>query len=90
MISEEQTQAIAQHVEQQGLSEQVVAQLRQDFTGIHFTYCFDEEVNTDMQPVLERPAFNIYLVDGRGHCFRLTNDYEAATGIVIAEIEPED
>jgi len=40
-------------------------------------------------PVIERKDFNLYLIDGREHCLCLTNDYEAATGIVVAEIIPD-
>jgi hypothetical protein len=37
-------------------------------------------------PVSEHEGFNLYLIDGREHCLCLINDYEAATGIVVAEI----
>lgn len=37
-------------------------------------------------PVIENAAFNLYLIDGREHCLCLTNDYDVATGIVVAEI----
>jgi len=40
-------------------------------------------------PVIEKAAFNLYLIDGREHCLCLTNDYDVATGIVVAEIIPE-
>jgi hypothetical protein len=29
-------------------------------------------------------------VDSRDHCLSLTQDSEIATGIVVAEVEPED
>jgi hypothetical protein len=40
-------------------------------------------------PVIEHEGFNLYLIDGREHCLCLTNDYEVATGIVVAEIIPD-
>jgi len=36
-------------------------------------------------PIIEHKDFNLYLIDGREHCLCLTNDYETATGIVVAE-----
>ncbi len=91
MITPELVTQIADFIEQQGvqqLGETLVQQLRQQYAGIHFTYCFDDEIVV-MQPVLERSYFNIYLVDGHQHCLCLTPDYQAATGLVLAEITEE-
>jgi len=85
MISVENTQDIAAEVTRKGLDYDTVAQLRQAYPGIHFTYCMDDDINAG-KPVLEADKFNIYLVDGREHCLCLTNDYEVATGIVLAEV----
>lgn len=92
MITPELVEEIAQFVEQQGvqqLGETLVQQLRQQYTGIHFTYCFDDEIVV-IQPVLKRSYFNVYLVDGREHCLHLTSDYQAATGLVLAEVTEEE
>ena len=62
--------------------------LRQQFPDIHFTYCMDDDLPNNV-PILEKAAFNLYLIDGREHCLCLTNDYELATGIVVAEIIPD-
>jgi len=62
--------------------------LRQQYPTIHFTYCMDDDLPNNT-PVIERKDFNLYLIDGREHCLCLTNDYEAATGIVVAEIIPD-
>jgi len=59
--------------------------LRQQYQGIHFTYCMDDDLPNNT-PVIERKDFNLYLVDGREHCLCLTNDYDVATGIVVAEV----
>ena len=40
--------------------------------------------------VLESKAFNVYLIDGREHCLCLTNDFDVATGIVLAEVIEDD
>ena len=45
---------------------------------------------SDRTPVLETEQFNLYLIDGREHCLKITNDYEAATGIVVAELIADD
>ncbi|MBS4051586.1 DUF6129 family protein [Methylomonas rivi] len=85
MISSEQVQRIASAIRTQALSETVVSALRSEYPGIHFTYCMEDDIPTQA-PVLEGEGFNLYLVDGRDHCLCLTNNYEHATGIVIAEI----
>jgi hypothetical protein len=62
--------------------------LRQQFPDIHFTYCMDDDLPNNT-PVIEHKDFNLYLIDGREHCLCLTNDYDIATGIVVAEIIPD-
>ena len=88
MISPELLESIAHAINAHALNESVVALLRSDYPGLHFTYCMDDDIGTH-QPILEQPGFNLYLVDGREHCLCLTRDYEHATGIVIAEVLDE-
>ncbi len=38
------------------------------------------------EPYQAGDAFNLYLVDGREHCLKLTGDPEAATGILLAQV----
>jgi len=85
MISPELLESIALAINSQPLNESVVAVLRGDYPGIHFTYCLDDDAGNH-QPALENPGFNLYLVDGREHCLCLTRNYEHASGIVIAEV----
>ena len=60
------------------------ADFRRRFPGISLTRC--DVMDMSGEPAFrEYPAFNVYLVDGRDHCWRLTADPEAATGIVVAE-----
>jgi hypothetical protein len=40
--------------------------------------------------VREREGFRVYLVDGSGHCMKFTGDLDAATGLVLAERDPDD
>lgn len=89
MISPELAEQIAAEVEQRGLDEATIAALRTGNPGLHFTYCMDDDINVG-RPVVNRPAFNIYLVDGREHCLSLTNDFEVATGFVLAEVVEDD
>jgi hypothetical protein len=89
MISPEQVEGIANHVEQQGLDEGILNGLRRSYPDIHFTYCMDDDIVTG-KPVAERENFHVYLVDGREHCLCLTNDHDIATGMVLAEIIDED
>lgn len=88
MITAEQTQAIADKIATLGVSETTVSQLRQEYRPIHFTYCMDDDLPNNT-PVLEHPSFNLYLIDGSDHCLCLTHDYQAATGLVVAEIIPD-
>jgi len=85
MINVESTNAIANEVIQRGLDYDTVAALRQSYPKIHFTYCMDDDI-TSGKPVFESQHFNIYLVDGREHCLCLTNDFDVATGLVLAEV----
>jgi hypothetical protein len=88
MITTAQLAEISSKIKAQGISESVVSQLRQDYSNIHFTYCMDDDIGS-YQPVLSEAEFNLYLIDGREHCLCLTNNYDVATGIVVAEVVAE-
>ncbi len=85
MITKSQVEDIAAKIETLGVDETTIMALRQQYQPVHFTYCMDDDLPNNM-PVFEHKNFNLYLIDGREHCLCLTNDYEAATGIVVAEI----
>lgn len=89
MISRHQLQAVVDFVEQQGLSEMTIAELKKSYPGCHFTYCMDDDVNYP-KPYQECKSFNVYLVDSREHCSSLTTDAEVASGVVLAEVFDED
>ncbi len=85
MITTEQVNEVVAKIETLGLDETTISELRQQYQSIHFTYCMDDDLpNND--PIIEKEAFNIYLIDGREHCLCLTSDYDIATGLVVAEI----
>lgn len=85
MITQQLAGKIAATIADQGIDETVIGRLRADHPGIHFTYCIDDDI-PNHEPVLERAGFNLYLVDGRDHCLCLTQNYEQASGFVVAEI----
>jgi hypothetical protein len=85
MITTTQLAEISSQIKAHGMDESILSPLRQAYQNIHFTYCMDDDVGS-YQPVLTETAFNLYLIDGREHCLRFTNDYDIATGVVIAEI----
>jgi len=89
MIETNVVEQIATDVVQRGVNDDTISHLRQAYQGIHFTYCSDDDV-TNGSPVLEKDGFNIYLVDGNSHCLSMTSSYERATGIVVAEVYPEE
>ncbi|MBM97016.1 MAG: hypothetical protein CMI09_14355 [Oceanospirillaceae bacterium] len=84
MMNPQDILAMTEFVEQQGLSEQTLSQLRDQYEGHHFTWCMEDDINVG-KPYLERPTFKLYLVDSRDHCSTLTNDEEIASGLVFAE-----
>ncbi|MGD8595236.1 MAG: DUF6129 family protein [Gammaproteobacteria bacterium] len=89
MITLENAQSISDEVKSKGLGYDTVAALRQSYPDIHFTYCMDDDISNG-KPVLQSEAFNVYLIDGREHCLCLTNDFDVATGVVLAEVIEED
>lgn len=86
MIEETRVRQVAEVVRRAGLSDQTLAALRESLTDIHFTRCLEDEIGTD-EPFLEDEGFNIYLVDGRGHCMKLTRALDTATGLLLAQVD---
>ncbi len=66
------------------VDEALLADLRQVWPGLHITLCSDDDVPARLPPALERPGFNLYLVNGSEHCLSLTNDPAVAVGVVLA------
>ena len=89
MLETQLVETIADQVAAQIVDEATVSSLRKAYPEIHFTYCLDDDIVTG-KPVIERENFNLYLIDGREHCLCLTNDYDTATGIVVAEVIEDD
>ena len=88
MISQETLSQISEKIITTGIDESIISLLRSEYSPVHFTYCSDDDIpNND--PVLEREHFNLYLINGHDHCMCLTDDFDVATGVVVAEIYPE-
>ena len=81
--------AIAEHAASLGSEADATGALRAAFPDLHFTVCQDEEVDGP-PPVWREQAFNLYLVDSRDHCLRITEDPDVATGVVVAYRDPEE
>ena len=88
MIAPERLDQLALIVTRAGLNEQTLSVLRETYQDMHLTWCMDEDIGVG-EPVRREAGFNLYLVDGRSHCMRLTTDPQAATGIVLAAVDPE-
>lgn len=86
MIEQSTIQTVAKLVADKGPSEDIIVELRKTIEGVHFTYCFDDDI-CGPKPIHEDKTFNIYLVDGTSHCASFTNYLEAASGLVIAEVD---
>ncbi len=61
------------------------ASLRQRFPDLHFTECSEDDVSPLYHPALSVQGYDLFLISGSsGHCLTLTNNPEAATGILVA------
>lgn len=64
--------------------EELLASLRNAFPGIHISVCGEDDVPPRLPPAAENAVCRLYYVDANEHCLKLTNDAEAASGIVVA------
>jgi hypothetical protein len=87
MINDELIDQIVTILSRAGLTDASVAALRDAFPALHFTHCLDDDIGAGIEPAREAERFNLYLVDGRSHCMTFTRDPDAATGLVLADIE---
>lgn len=86
MISQTQLDDVIQRVESATLGDELLTSLRSAHPGVHFTWCMDDDVMVNARPIVERPGFNIYLVNSMDHCSILSNDLDSASGMVLAEV----
>lgn len=64
-----------------GADARALAELRRHFPRLSLTRC-DPRDGAE-PPFRELGRFDLYLVDGNDHCWRLTSDPERATGVVV-------
>lgn len=60
------------------------AHLRSRYPGVSFSCCDAADMSGE-EPYRRYGGFDFYLVDGSGHCARLTDDPVQATGVIVAE-----
>ncbi|MDD2884798.1 MAG: DUF6129 family protein [Dechloromonas sp.] len=81
MISSEKLQQVAAAARENASA----TALRAHFPELHFTECSEDDVSPRYKPASKLPGYALYLISGAsGHCLELTNQAEAATGILIA------
>ena len=85
MIDEAMVQELVAEIGERPLDAPLLDRLKQRFKGIPLTTCFEDDIISG-KPVYRHQAYAIYLVGGGQHCLTLTNDYDIATGVVIAEV----
>ena len=62
-----------------------IDRLRERFPQLHFTECSEDDVSPRHQPALSFDNHDLYLVTGAtGECLKLTNDFNKATGVLVA------
>lgn len=67
-----------------------IGSLRAAFPGLVFTACSDDDIPARVRPVRDLGSHRLYLVAcPDGHCLSLTDDGDAATGVVIATCDDE-
>ena len=65
-----------------GAATPALAALRQSFPRLSLTRCDPSDLGAEL-PFRAFGRFDLYLVDGTDHCWRLTSDPERATGVVV-------
>ena len=89
MMTESDIEAILAEIESDGLSESLIATVRQRYPDFHFTYCMDDDMDAHT-PARVCRGFNVYYVNSTDHCATLTTNLEQASGLVFAEVMDED
>ena len=56
--------------------------LRERYPHLSFSVCDASDVQED--PIAQTGRFDLHLIDARVHCLRLTQQFEQATGVLLA------
>jgi hypothetical protein len=62
----------------------VVGEFRSRFPGRSLTRCDVSDMGAE-EPFKQFSQVDLYLVDGRNHCWHITGDPALATGVVLAK-----
>jgi hypothetical protein len=87
MIAQESVAAIAEVLKGGMDGVDLPSLLSSRFPAVRFTFCSTDDIAV-RRPVMVLPRHELYLYGG-DHCLALTNDYEAAHGVVVADIDDE-
>lgn len=87
MIALGRVEAIAEVVKGGADGIDLPSLLSSRFPDVRFTFCSTDDIAV-RRPVMVLPRHELYLYGGE-HCLALTNDYEAAHGVVVADIDDE-
>ena len=61
--------------------------LRDEFPGVHFSVCSDDDMPARMSPAAQNTVCRLYYVNSGGHCLSLSTDAESASGLVVALVD---
>ena len=70
--------------------ETVLGRLRQDFDGLHFSLCRDDDVPARVACAAANSACRLYYVACGGHCLSLTGDSATASGLLVAWLDQDE
>lgn len=87
MIPRESVEAIAEQLQGAADGIDLPSLLSMSFPAVRFTFCSTDDIAV-RKPVMVLPRHELYLYGG-DHCLALTNDYDAAHGVVVADIDDE-
>ena len=73
-----------------GSHDEMAASLRGRFPAIHVTVCSDDDMPSRVPFAAENPHCRLYYVASGEHCLSLTDDADAATGVVLGLIDHDD
>jgi hypothetical protein len=82
-LSPVQLQDIATLLQGCGPADSPLDALRGRFPGLRTSRCDAADIGMET-PFHSFPHFDLHLIDGRDHCWRLTENPDQATGVLIA------
>ena len=71
-------------------SDTLLKALRERFQGIHFTICSDDDIPARLPSAAESSFCRLYYVSSGGHCLRLSDEPEGATGLAVAMLDEDE